>query len=212
MVQPADEVWVETYDGSAASLIDGLRVLYAAVYAEPPYRDGPADVAEFVAEWRELRNQPGFWLVVARTAGQLVGFAVGYVAEWASGWWVGIGPGWPGGDTADPVGLSDDGGHSFGIAELGVHPGWRRRGLASRLHEALLAGRSEPRVVLWVRADAPAARATYARWGYRLIGSVADRPPYQVMCLDRDPATRAADRGEEGTRPDGGPPDAAPNS
>jgi hypothetical protein len=44
-------------------------------------------------------------------------------------------------------------------------------------------------VVLWVRADAPAARSTYHRWGYRLVGTAPDRPPYQVMCLDRDSAT-----------------------
>lgn len=154
------------------------------MYAEPPYRDGPADVAEFVAEWRELSSQPGFRLVVARTAGGLVGFAVGHLVDQASGWWAGIRPGATVGDTADPAGL-DDAGPGFGIAELGVHPAWRRQGLASRLHEALLAGRSERRVVLWVRADAPAARATYARWGYRLVVPVADRPPYQVMCLDR---------------------------
>jgi len=210
MVQAADEVRVETYDGPAVTLTDDLRALYAAVYAEPPYRDGPADVAEFVAEWPELLNQPGFRLVVARTADQLVGFAVGHMVGPASGWWAGIRPDPLHGDTADPAGF-DDGGHSFGIAELGVHPAWRRRGLASRLHEALLAGRGESRVVLWVRADAPAARATYARWGYRLLGSVQDRPPYQVMCLDRGPTTRPADREDERTRPDRAPPDAAPN-
>jgi ribosomal protein S18 acetylase RimI-like enzyme len=92
-------------------------------------------------------------------------------------------------DTAGRVGV-DDAGRSFGIAELGVHPAWRRRGLASGLHEALLADRPEPRVVLWVRADAPAAAATYARWGYRLMGCVPDRPPYQVMCLDRSAASK----------------------
>ena len=182
-----DEIRVETYDGSAAALTDDLLAVYAAVYAEPPYRDGPADVAEFAAEWPELLDQPGFRLVVARTAsGQLVGFALGHVVDQTSGWWAGIGPCPPDADlgrTADPVGSYD--GDSFGIAELGVHPAWRRRKLASRLHEALLAGRGEQRVVLWVRADAPTARATYAGWGYRLVGSVADRPPYQVMCLDR---------------------------
>jgi ribosomal protein S18 acetylase RimI-like enzyme len=193
MVQPADEVRVETYDGPAATPTDELRALYAAVYAEPPYRDGPAEVAEFVAEWSDLLHQPGFRLVVARTAGQLVGFGLGHMVDSASGWWAGIRPDRLGSDSADPVGV-DDGGHSFGIAELGVHPAWRRRGIARRLHEALLAGRSEPRVVLWVRADAPAARATYARWGYRLVGPVPDRSPYQLMCLDRGLATRPADR------------------
>jgi ribosomal protein S18 acetylase RimI-like enzyme len=204
LVQPADQVRIETYDGPGTTLTDDLRALYAAVYAEPPYCDGPADVAEFVAEWPELLNQPGFRLVVARTAGQLVGFGLGHVVESASGWWAGIRPGPVGGESADPVGI--DGGHSFGIAELGVHPAWRRRGLASRLHEALLAGRSEPRVMLWVRADAPAATATYSHWGYRLLGSVPDRPPYQVMCLQRSSTIRPEDRAAEGTRPAGAPP------
>jgi ribosomal protein S18 acetylase RimI-like enzyme len=209
VVQPSDEVRVQTYEGAATALTDDLRALYAAVYAEPPYRDGPAEVAEFVAEWRELSTQPGFRLVVARTAGQLVGFALGHLVDRASGWWEGIRAAPPGGDTADPAGF-DDVGHSFGIAELGVHPAWRRRGLASRLHEALLAGRSEPQVVLWVRADAPAARATYARWGYRLRGFVPDRPPYLVMCLDRRPSTHRVDGGNGSTQPDRAPPDAAP--
>ena len=90
-----------------------------------------------------------------------------------------------------------------------MHPAWRRRELARRLHEALLAGRSESRVVLWVRADAPPARATYARWGYQLIGPVPDRPPYQVMRLNRGLTTRPADRGDQG--PAGAPAGAAPN-
>jgi ribosomal protein S18 acetylase RimI-like enzyme len=170
-------VGIETCDGLAAALTGEVRAVYAAVYAEPPYRDGPADVAEFAAEWPGLVAQPGFRLVLARAGtGEVVGLALGHQVPPASGWWAGHDPAPAVGDTA---------GGSFGIAELGVHPAWRRRGLASRLHEALLADRREPRVVLWVRADAPAAAATYARWGYRLLGSVPDRPPYQVMCLDR---------------------------
>lgn len=209
-MQPPDEVAVEIYDGPAGALTDDLRALYTIVYAEPPYRDGPAGVAEFVAEWPELRNQPGFRLVVARTAGQLVGFGLGYVVDRASGWWAGIRLDLPSGDRADPVGSCV--GDSFGIAELGVHPAWRRRGLASRLHEALLAGRGEPRVVLWVRADASAARATYARWGYRLLRPVPDRPPYQLMCLDRGRSTQPADSGTGCTPPDGARDADAPNS
>jgi ribosomal protein S18 acetylase RimI-like enzyme len=194
MARRRQEVRIETYEGPAAALTDELRALYAAVYAEPPYRDGPGEVAEFAAEWPGLLTQPGFRLALARTGtGQLVGFALGHAVDPASGWWAGIRPAPPAGDT-HRVGV-DHVGQSFGIAELGVHPGWRRRGLASRLHQALLAGRPEPGVVLWVRADAPAARATYARWGYRLIGSVPDRPPYQVMYLDRRCDTGSTDAG-----------------
>jgi ribosomal protein S18 acetylase RimI-like enzyme len=209
VVQPSDEVGTQTYEGPATALTDDLRALYAAVYAGPPYHDGPAEVAEFVAEWGELSTQPGFRLVVARTAGQLVGFALGHVVGPASGWWAGIRAASPGGDIAHPDG-SDDVGSSFVIAELGVHPAWRRRGLANRLHEALLAGRSEPQVVLWVRADAPAARATYARWGYRVRGSVRGRPPYLVMSLDRRPRSLSRDGGHDSTQPDRTPSDAAP--
>jgi hypothetical protein len=123
------------------ALTDDLRALYAAVYAAPPYRDGPAELAEFVAEWRELLNQPGFRLVVAPTAGQLVGF--GYVVESASGWWAGIRPSPAGGDTADPVGFDE-------AATASASPSWVASRLAAvqarqPLQEALLAGRTRRR-------------------------------------------------------------------
>lgn len=184
------EVRVETYEGWAAVLTEGLRTLYAAVYAEPPYRDGPTDLAEFAAEWPALLACPGFRLVVAGTAGAPVGFALGHVVDPGSGWWPATGPGSPADRPAGTAGAQGDG-RSFGIAELGVHPGWRRRGIASRVHEALLAGRTEPRVVLWVHADATAARATYHRWGYRHVGAAPD-PPYRVMCLDRSATSAPA--------------------
>jgi predicted GNAT family acetyltransferase len=81
----------------------------------------------------------------------------------------------------------DDGVGGFGVAELGVRERWRGRGIATRLHTALLADRPAARVVLWVRADAPAARATYARWGYREVGRVEREGglSYLVLCLDR---------------------------
>lgn len=176
---------VETYDGPTAALTAELRDLYGAAYAEPPYRDGPTEVAEFVAEWPELVARPGFRLAVARTgAGGLGAFALGHEVG-PDGWWpenlpdpAGDGPG-RGVPTRRP-------GRSFGIAELGVHPAWRRHGLAGLVHRALLAGRAEPWVVLWVRGDAPAAVATYRRWGYRHVGAAPGRPPYEVMCLARD--------------------------
>jgi ribosomal protein S18 acetylase RimI-like enzyme len=181
------EVRVETYDGPAAILTEELQALYGAVYAEPPYRDDPADVAEFVAEWPELVARPGFRLVLARASGAgPVGFALGYPVGRDSDWWPAVtGP-------ASPVDAGGDD-RGFGIAELGVHPAWRRRRIAGRLHEALLAGRAERRVVLWVRPDAAAAWATYHRWGYRVVGA-ARTDPYQVMCLHLTPPTPGGTR------------------
>jgi len=184
MVDSVD-VRVETFDGSTASLTDGLVELYGAVYTEKPYCDGPSDVAEFVAEWPELRSRPGFRLAVARaTAAGLVGFGLGHRVEPDSAWWPANRSGAATGSAALDV-PTEDIGVSFGIAELGVHPTWRQRGVARLVHEALLTGCTEPQVVLWVRADAPAAVAAYHRWGYRLVGAVLDRPPYQVMCRPR---------------------------
>lgn len=169
-------VGIDTYDGSAALLTEELQTLYAAAYAGPPYYDGPDDVAEFVSEWPALMKRPGFRLALARLPDdRLVGFALGHIVDPGSGIW------------SVPATQSTDGGaqNSFGIAEFGVHPDWWRRGIARCLHDALLAGRTEPQVVLWVHADAPAARAAYRRWGYRFVGP-ASRPPYQVMCLERN--------------------------
>jgi hypothetical protein len=48
------------YDGEAArDHLDVVRELYAEVYAEPPYREGPEDVAGFAADWPRRVGQPG---------------------------------------------------------------------------------------------------------------------------------------------------------
>jgi len=187
-VGTADEVQVVAYDGAEAALTDELLALYGEVYAGPPYRDGPEDVAEFAAEWPRLLAEPGFRLVVARVPeGRLVGLALGHVLGPGSGWWSAVRPTLPTELTEESVG-ADGVGRSFGIAEFGVHPDWLRVGIARRLHDGLLDGRAEARVVLWVHTDAVAARATYDRWGYRFVGTVpasSRRAAYHVLCLTR---------------------------
>ncbi len=156
---------IEVHEQVPATPSDELLALYGDVYAGPPYFDGPADVAEFAAEWPVWRAEPGFRLVLARAAGELVGFGVGWSLP-EGGW-----------GSAERV-------SGFGVAELGVRGGWRGRGIASRVHAALVAGQA--RVLLWVRADASTARAVYARWGYRRVGEVdRDGLSYLVLCLDR---------------------------
>jgi GNAT superfamily N-acetyltransferase len=165
----ADAVHIEIHDRLATAPSDELLTLYGDVYGGAPYWDGPSDVAEFAAEWDRLRTEPGIRLVLARAETGAVGFGLGHVVQPDSGWW---------------GGAANDGALSFGIAEFGVSAGWRGLGIARRLHDALLVGRREGSAVLWVRADAPVAKAAYDSWGYRVVGAV-DRPPrYHVMCLD----------------------------
>ena len=43
---------VGVYDGSAArDQLDAVRTMYAEVYAEPPYFEGPDDVEWFARDW-----------------------------------------------------------------------------------------------------------------------------------------------------------------
>jgi GNAT superfamily N-acetyltransferase len=166
----ADAVHVEVHDRLDTAAPDELLALYGDVYSAPPYTDGPVEVAEFAAEWPRLRTEPGIRLVLASAAtGGLVGFGLGHVVRPDSGWW---------GGTAVVTGPS------FGIAEFGVLAGWRGQGVARRMHDALLAGRPEGHAVLWVRVDAPVARAAYDSWGYRQVGTIERSPGYHVLCLD----------------------------
>lgn len=67
-------------------------------------------------------------------------------------------------------------GRTLRILSIGVHPEWRRRGVAALLlRQAAAAGRSAglQRIRLEVRADNRAAIALYARHGYAVIGALA---------------------------------------
>ncbi len=57
------------------------------------------------------------------------------------------------------------------IATLGVHPGWRRRGIGRRLLRACEAALGVGRVKLTVRASNYAARELYRREGYVVVNT-----------------------------------------
>ncbi|MET8279172.1 hypothetical protein [Micromonospora sp. NPDC005174] len=63
---------------SATAVFAALVRLYAVVYAEPPYAEGPDQVAAFAAALPAEPRRPGFALVVAHDAGDLVGAAYGW--------------------------------------------------------------------------------------------------------------------------------------
>jgi hypothetical protein len=67
------------YGAEALEQLDIVRSLYAEVYAEPPYLEGPEDVDAFVATWPRLCGRPGHRLVIASVEGVPAGFAFGYL-------------------------------------------------------------------------------------------------------------------------------------
>lgn len=180
---PQGTITVERMEGAAAAqAVDAFRLVYADVFAEPPYNEAADDVA---ATFRRFRLQTGrrtFRGAVARTGDdEPVGMAYGHAVESDTGWWD---------ELTVPVPddmRREDGHRTFGLMELAVRGPWRGQGVARRLHETLLDGIGAERVLLNVHPDGRAASAAYRAWGYQKIGEARpwegpDR--YDVMLLD----------------------------
>src|SRR5262245_1072150 len=71
-----------------------FKALYAAVFSEPPYNEGPEAVDEFVDRMHSEVAEPGFDCVEAIANDSVVGFAYGY--SYPAGRW------WDGADRSPP--------------------------------------------------------------------------------------------------------------
>ncbi|MEU5425993.1 GNAT family N-acetyltransferase [Streptomyces olivoreticuli] len=179
------EVTYERWDGAeAAHQLDRFLSAYEEVYVEPPYCEGPRDVAEFIERFRRQAQRPGFRLVLALDSGtETLGFAFGYLLPADTRWWEGLFEPQPDHFT------QETGKRTFVIIELAVRKPWRRRGMATELHARLLEGLEAERVTLTMRPEPEAASAqvAYANWGYRKIGRTQpwdEAPVYDSMILD----------------------------
>jgi hypothetical protein len=153
-------VQIDLIDGDRARrLANELGELYAEVYAEPPYDEGPQHTARFVDQFHQHVQQDGFSFASAVEDGHLVGAAYGYTM--ANGAWVGSA-------TSEPPDHIRTG-PKFVIKEWIVRRSHRGEGLGIRLLDLVLTGRSEPYAILSANPDAP-ARAIYERLGWRHCG------------------------------------------
>ncbi|GAA3386369.1 GNAT family N-acetyltransferase [Streptomyces racemochromogenes] len=157
-----------TDTAAAARQLDALAPVYETVFAEPPYLEGPRDVADFLQRYQHEHKTPGFRLVTAHTDGSegsgLAGFAYGLPLATSTGWWTGLL------DTNLPEAFTREDGHrTFVVMELAVLPHHRGHGIGQTLHTALLEGLTAERVTLTVRPEAPAA-AWYEHLGYTPVG------------------------------------------
>lgn len=161
-----ETIIVERLDGQAAlQAEDAFRLVYAKVFAEPPYRETDKDVAATFRRFRSQTRKPGFVAALARTEqGETVGMAYGYPLPPDTGWWD---------ELTEPVAddiRREDGHRTFGLMELAVRAPWRQKGIARRLHETLLGRVTAERMLLNVHPESAAASAAYRSWGYRKIG------------------------------------------
>ncbi|WP_327267211.1 GNAT family N-acetyltransferase (plasmid) [Streptomyces sp. NBC_01232] len=173
-----------TETDTAGRELDDLAPVYEAVFAEPPYNEGPRDVAEFLERYQREHKTPGFRLVLARDGGELTGFAYGLPLASTTGWWSGFL------DTDLPKEFTrEDGQRTFVVMELAVLASWRGRGVGRALHTALLDGVTAERVTLTVRPEAPAA-TWYEHLDYQLVGLTQPwdgAPVYRSMIKPRQP-------------------------
>lgn len=178
------EVTYERHEGGdAAAQLDAFLAAYEEVYAEPPYCEGPRDVAEFINHFHAHTSRRGMRLVLARDGEEVVGFGYGYLLAADSPWWSNV---------RAPLGkdfVRENGSRTMVIIELAVRKPWRRRGIAAGLHTHLLDGLGVERVTLTMRPEPEAApaQAAYAAWGYTTVGVShpwEDAPLYSAMLLE----------------------------
>ncbi|WP_353946461.1 GNAT family N-acetyltransferase [Streptomyces sp. HUAS MG91] len=107
--------------------------------------------------------EAGFLAVLAYDDDHPVGYAYGNRIEDGDRYW----------QRTDPAPSEKYTQHpAVALKEIGVRPGWRGTGIARRIHDALLAERSEPYVTLMVNEAAGDGKvhALYRSWGYEDIG------------------------------------------
>ncbi|RVU19000.1 GNAT family N-acetyltransferase [Streptomyces antnestii] len=170
-------------DGPAAAhAVDAFRLVYADVFAEPPYNETADDITAAFRRFLLQTRKHTFRGTLARSEdGEPVGVACGWTVPSDTRWWDEL-------TESVPDGMRREDGHrTFGLMELAVRGAWRGQGVARRLHEAVLDGIEAERVLLNVHPDSQAASAAYQAWGYAKIGEA--RPwegphLYDVMLLD----------------------------
>lgn len=145
---------------------DDLVALYETVWLAGLKNTDPFYSRErFVDRLRGHLAAPGFELVTARLDQQLIGYMYGFSRM----------------------------GEKFAVCELMVRPGYRRRGIAKRLHDELLGARSEPSAELLVEKGNAPAQAAYRSWGWHKAGDrqpFADAPIYDVMVIELEGGRR----------------------
>ncbi|GGQ70290.1 GNAT family N-acetyltransferase [Kitasatospora griseola] len=138
-------------------------------------------VEAFVERLDRHLADPGFGLVLGYRGGFPVGYAYGNTVDADDRYWARMAEPLPDGFTDAPV---------LALKEIGVRAAWRGTGTARRIHDELLAHRTESRVTLMVNplAGDGKVRTLYGTWGYRAFNSqraAPDSPRLTVMVRPR---------------------------
>lgn len=154
-----------------------------AVYTDVYGTDDPFDHPDrYRVQLDGHMKAPNWQAVLATDQGELTGYIYGFSLPSKTRWWEGM-------TTSAPEGLTEeDGSRTVAISELMVRLPWRGQGVARRLHDRFLAGRSEQRATLLVEQRNSDALAIYERWGWAQVAELRPAwehaPLFDVMLLD----------------------------
>ncbi|MGI5341869.1 N-acetyltransferase family protein [Streptomyces sp. CA-181903] len=155
-----------------------LLEVFADVYAAEA--DAFHSVDRFAERLDMHASRPGWEAVVAYDGREPAGFAYGVPLAAGGRWWSHM-------ITPLPDGYDrEDGRRTLAFNELMIRQPWRGTGLSTRLHDALLSGRTEERVTLLVDPKHPGVVKLYRSWGYEEVGSQRPFPDSPVfLCMTR---------------------------
>ncbi|MFD5709320.1 GNAT family N-acetyltransferase [Streptomyces pharetrae] len=174
--------------------VEPVRQTIVDVHVEVRQRDlgltGPFYSADrFNERLSGHSSAPGWEAVLAYDGGEPAGFAYATPLGPDTRWWAAMTTPLPDGYTVET------GKRTLALNEIVVRRPWRGTGLAQRIHEELLAGRSEERVTLLVNPTAGDGKvqAVYERWGYQKIGEQQPFPDSPVFAsMMRTPLKQSA--------------------
>ncbi|MFE2036047.1 GNAT family N-acetyltransferase [Streptomyces scopuliridis] len=119
-------------------------------------------------------SEPGWEAVIAYHGQEPVGYAYGNTLQPDDRWWRRM-------TTALPAGCTDT--PTLALKEIMLRKPWRGTGTALRIHDELLAHRSEEQVSLLVNPQAGngKVKALYESWGYETISEQQPTPDGPVL-------------------------------
>lgn len=162
-------------------VLDQLRSVYAAAFAEPPYEE-PASAADDFLErlQRYATTRDGFRLVLAqRDDCSVIGFVLAALARPGDWWREQVAATLAPGDIQRRLGAS-----CVEIVHVAVHPGQRSRGTGTTMMDAVRRQALAPRGILAVNPNARPALRLYERCGWKPISRtfrLGDAPPAWLM-------------------------------
>ncbi|MCP2328444.1 ribosomal protein S18 acetylase RimI-like enzyme [Hamadaea flava] len=174
-----DDVVISLFDStSGRELVDAICDVYDEVFSAPPFfwRDDESDLHR--DRLIGLFDDPSFGLAVAMEGDDLVGFAYGFTVPSDTQRWHRLV------EQVDPEVAREWPGRTFMLFDYAVLAAHRGRGIGRRLHDVLLASRSEERATLTVQPTALETKRLYERWGWRTIGQIEGGPTAAAPLFD----------------------------